>query len=489
MKKATLFTTMLVSCALCKAQDTLSISLQQAIAQSEYSVDALVAKNEFRASYWEYRTYKAELLPEAVLVGTIPHFSNSYNQLQNPDGTFTFVSNNFSTIEADLSINQNLPLTGGKLSVEASLQRLDQLGKNPATSYVGTPIQIALEQPIGGFNRIKWLKKIEPIKYNEAKARLAAQLEEVHLSAISHYFNLLLAQVSLESARQNYANSVKLYQVAEAKRTIGQLSENDLLQLRVTMLNAESYLSDAESNFNARMFQLRSFLGYSDNVILTTSIPASLSHQLQLSYPQVQALAMENSPFTQNIRKRQLEASRNLSQARAERWNATLFVSYGLIGQESSIPAVLDNLRGNQLVNVGVRVPIVDWGKGKGRVRVAESNRELVSSRIEKEQLEFNQNLFLEVESFNKQFKQLAIAKETDEIAQLRYNTSIEMFILDKIDVLNLNYAQTSKDDAKKRYIEQAYLLWSHYYQIRSLTLYDFIADQKLTLSYDDVIK
>ncbi|MDL2315291.1 TolC family protein, partial [Bacteroidales bacterium OttesenSCG-928-C19] len=103
------------------------------------------------------------------------------------------------------------------------------------------------------------------------------------------------------------------------------------------------------------------------------------------------------------------------------------------------------------------------------------------------EQMDFNQNIFLIVQNFNNQYKQLYLAQKTNEIAEKRYETSLETFILGKIDVLNLNDAQISKDEAKRNYIEQMYLLWSYYYDIRALTLYDFVNDKELTVNFQDL--
>jgi outer membrane protein TolC len=120
---------------------------------------------------------------------------------------------------------------------------------------------------------------------------------------------------------------------------------------------------------------------------------------------------------------------------------------------------------------------------------MAESNREVVQSQIEKDKIDFNQNIFLLVENFNNQAKQLSIARETDRIAQKRYETSVEAFVLGKIEVLNLNDAQTSKDDARRNYIQQMSLLWSYYYQIRSLTLHDFAKNCDLFADYDGIVR
>lgn len=474
------------------AQDTISISLTETIYRSiDNSVDAVVAKNQFKSSHWEYRTYKAELLPEVTLNATLPYYSKSYNTFQNQDGTYTYVSNDYSQIDGGISISQNIPLTGATLSVESSIQRLQQFGDNGSTRYMAIPASVTLEQPLFGFNRVKWLQRIEPVKYKEAKQKLVADMEIVANSAIEYYFNLLLGQINMEIALQNLKNSEKLYAISEAKRKIGQISENDLLQLKISLLKSESYLTDAQASLNSRMFQLRSFLGYGEDIILKTVIPETLSENIPaLSYPEVIALARENNSFTQNVQKRILEASREVSQAKSDRWNISLFASFGMSGQEDKFSQAFsnNNWRSNQIINIGIKVPILDWGKGKGKVKIAEANREVENSKIEKEQMDFNQNIFLRVQNFNSQSKQLELAKETDIIAQKRYDTSIETFVLGKIDVLNLNDSQNSKDEARRNYIQQMYLLWSYYYQIRSLTLYDFINKRDLVVDYEKII-
>ena len=56
---------------------------------------------------------------------------------------------------------------------------------------------------------------------------------------------------------------------------------------------------------------------------------------------------------------------------------------------------IRDSLQDNQIVQVGVKIPILDWGKRRGNVRVAKSNRDVVLSKIRQEQINFNQDIFL----------------------------------------------------------------------------------------------
>ena len=138
--------------------------------------------------------------------------------------------------------------------------------------------------------------------------------------------------------------------------------------------------------------------------------------------------ALERNSFAQNIRRRQLEADYEVATARGNLRSVDLFASVGYTGENRNFPYVYRNLQDNQIVRVGVKIPILDWGKRRGKVRVAKSNRDVVLSKIRREQINFNRDIFLLVEHFNNRAQQLDIAKEADAIAQQRYKTSIETF-------------------------------------------------------------
>ena len=474
-----------VSCVWLQAQDTIVLSLPDAIRIGmKNSVDAAVARNEYTSAYWEYKSYKAELLPEISIGATLPYYSMSYNPIQNPvDGSYTYTESNFSRIDGEISVSQLLPFTGGKLSLSGSLQRLQQYGKDGSTNFMSNPFSIILEQPINGFSRERWLRRIEPIKYKEATQKLVSENEQVAGKVIDYYFNLLVARINHDIAVQNRNNSDKLYRIAETKREINRLSESELLQLKSSLLKAESALINAGEMENECMLQLRSLLHYDENKVLIPVMPEGLPDKISLlEYGEVLALAIENHSFTQNIQRRLLEASRDVNIAKSERWNATLFVSYGMSGIDNSFSGAMNstNWRNDKSVNVGISVPILDWGKRKGKVSVAEANREVLQSKIEKEQIDFHQNIHILVMNFNNQPQKLSLAKENDEVAQRRYQISVDAFILGKMDILNLNDSQNSKDEARREYINQMWLLWDYYYRIRGLTLYDFANHQPL---------
>ena len=103
------------------------------------SVDAAVALNQLKSAYWQFRTYKAERLPELIFSGTLPTFNNNYNSYQNADGTYSYVRSNWLGLTGELSVTQNIPFTGGTVSLSTGLDMTRQLGANAYNERCAMP--------------------------------------------------------------------------------------------------------------------------------------------------------------------------------------------------------------------------------------------------------------------------------------------------------------------------------------------------------------
>ena len=481
------------SVLLCEAQDrptgSRAITLDDAIILARAnSVDATVALNQLKSAYWQHRTYLAELLPEVNFNATIPNYRKSYSAYQLDDGSYTFVRNNVVEMSGELSIDQNIWLTGGTLSLNTSLDYLQMLEGDKYKRFMSVPLALTLNQPIFGVNSVKWDRRIEPVRYEEAKANFISATEQVAMTTINYFFNLLMAKESLNIASQNMENAEKLYEVAVAKRRMGQISENDLLQLELNKLNARSELTDCESSLKSNMFQLRSFIGIDEDVELEPIVPGEVP-DVMISYDDVLEKALANNAFSKNIRRRQLEADYAVARAKGNLRQINLFAQIGYTGTSGRFGEAYDRLKDNQIVQVGFKIPILDWGRRRGSVKVAESDREVVESRIRKEAMDFNQNIFILVERFNNQQQQVDIASLADTIAGRRYRTNVETFMIGKISTLDLNDSQVSKDESRKSFINELYLYWYYYYQLRSLTLWDFAGVRPIEADIEQIVK
>ena len=387
-----------------------------------------------------------------------------------------------------LSIDQNIWLTGGTLSLNTSLDFMKQLNGTKDERYMSVPVALTLSQPIFGVNTFKWNRRIEPVRYAEAKANFLSETEEVTMTTINYFFNLLLAKENVNIAKQNLENAEKLYEVAKAKRRMGQISENDVLQLKLNVLNAQSTLTDYESSLKSNMFRLRSFLALGEYEELEPILPDTLPSMI-VNYQDALDKALANNSFAHNIRRRQLEADYEVAKAKGNLRQISLFAQVGFTGTDKTFEGAYNPLKDNQIVEVGFRIPLLDWGKRRGQVKVAKSNREVVQSRLRQETMDFNQDLFILVEQFNNQRAQLDIANEADQIAQQRYKTNVETFMIGRISTLDLNDAQVSKDEARQKHINELFYYWYYYYQLRSLTLWDFEKNTNIDADFEAIIK
>ena len=184
------------------------LSLEEAIALARrQSVEAAVALNELKAAYWEYHTYRADLLPEVSFTGTLPAYNKIYNRYQQSDGSYTFVKNNNMGLDGAFSIDQNVWLTGGKLSLTTSLSYIRQLDDDKQQQFMNIPLSVTFTQPLFGVNSLKWQRRIAPVRYREAKAAFLSATEEVTMKTLTYFFQLLLAKEQLYIARQNLQNT------------------------------------------------------------------------------------------------------------------------------------------------------------------------------------------------------------------------------------------------------------------------------------------
>lgn len=446
----------------------------------EQSLEAMEAKNTLHIAHWQYRSYRADLLPNVDLRGTLPSLNKSYNRYQNSDGTYKFVSNSSLSENMALSIKQNIPYTGGSITFQSEMERLDQIGERNSTNYLTMPAMVTLSQPIFAYNPLKWDMRTEPIRDIESQKQYIVNIEGVCIKAIGYYFELLLSLINKNIAEQNVKNATQLYKIAEGKKTLGLISENEMQQLRFTYINSSASIIEAQQDYERKMYQLRTFLGFNDTVELIPEVPNDIP-EFNIIYDEVMAVVNRNNPFTEAINRRLIETDRLIAQARSERGpKLDAFVSLGYSGNATSLHGAYKNLQNRQIASLGVRVPILDWGKGKGKVVIAKYQKEVETGRIKRDVQNFEQDIKILVDKIQNQNRLLEMYKLADSIAQNRYKIAYETFVMGKINVLDINTAQLEEDNAKRNFINQIYFSWLYYYQLRQVSLYDFQAKRNI---------
>lgn len=467
----------------------LCLTLDQTISRAQsYSIDAMMAKHSYLSQYWQYRSYRAQMLPSLSLSGTIPNFDKSYTSLQNAvTGGYNYVDNYAMRNSLGLYLQQNIAATGGNVQLYTGLDRLDQFSPTRQVTWNSAPVSLILNQPIGGFNQLKWDKRIEPVRYEKAKYEYLEAMESITANAVGYFFNLLIAQQNLDIARQNYANTDTLYKISQERFKIGSISKNDLMQLELRLLNEGMSINTNKLQLDMAAAKLKSYLMLDEQDSVVLEIPNNVA-DVEISIDEAYRLAFSNTSFEYRNRISQMEAEMNVAQAKANRRpQATVYARFGLNQVGETIGSAYRNPLDQETIRMGISVPIFDGGVAKGRVRMALSRQEVTEAEIDKDRIDRKQDIYLKVMQFNNQNTQCSISARADSVAGERYGLSLRQFAAGKISVLDFNTAQSERNSAHTGYLAELQNYWNYYYTIQRYTLFDFLHQRNIATGFDPI--
>jgi outer membrane protein len=454
--------------------------LKNRITQSILARDAQIARTQLSNNYWQYQLFLSNYKPQINLNATLPSFNRSIGPVFQPNGSILFLP--FSNMQNQLSASLSQPITktGGNVFVSTGLRRLDIFGSNGETSYFSSPVAIGFNQPFFAFNQLKWDKVIEPMRYQEAKRQFAENLEATAQDAVRLFFNIYIAGISLEAAKKDKSNADTLYVISKGRYNVGKIAETELLQIEISKLNADGSLAAATLDLQSSTENLRNFLGIKEAVSFKLTPPTEIP-KFYIDAQKALAHAKENRSKVIELERRLKEAERNLDQARKNNgFNLSVSGSFGLGQTDATLGGSYTNLLDNESISVSVQMPIMDWGRAEARREIAISNQELVGMSVEQERINFERDILIKVQQFDLVRNQAALALKNYEVSQKTYDLTRKRYLIGKIGVIDLNLALADQDRSRRSYMSALRNFWLAYYEIRRLTLYDFINDKTL---------
>ena len=352
--------------------------IEQSLATSAAGVQARAARE---AGYWSYRAYLASYRPQLALQGVVPSFNRGILPAPQPDGTTAFkeVRSNNSLLAATLT--QNIAATGGQVVVGSQVQRFDDFIRT-TKDYNNQPFTLGFTQPLGYFNGLKWARRIEPLRYQESQRQYLEDREALAQRVAELYFDVLLQQVTAAVAGQNAQATAELLRVGREKYRLGRLSQSDLLQLELNLLNAQQAQAQARLDAETAAVSLRTYCALpspaaADSTALPTlAVPAAAPAPAVLP-AEALGQARQHRAAVLAFARQRLQTARDVAQARGTTGLlATLTANLGYVNQA---PALLDSylaLQNQQQVSLAFSLPLVDWGRRRATVRAAELARD-----------------------------------------------------------------------------------------------------------------
>lgn len=490
MKKVILLALILFVSVSVQSQERKVLSLEEVIDLArQNSRSAKLAETRRNLGFWDYRVFRSQLKPQLLLRGTLPNYINRSIPVTQPDGSVQFRTVNQNNADIALGLEQVLPWTNTTIAFETNLARFDDF-EGDFSNYQGDPVGFTISQPIFAVNPFKWDRQIAPLEYEQSKRSYVQDLEDASRTAARLFFQLLVEQKNLEIALQNQSANDTINRVEQGRYNIGTTTEDALLQTEADLLTAQSEAQQARLDVQSRTLDLRNFIGLTENVDLQLVVPEE-TPDIYIEFEDALRYAKENRAEYLDFQVQKLEAERQVAEARARRFNANVSASFGYnSAQASDLSGVYDpnNNAAGGTFRLNFAIPILDGGRNKARMNSALERQKLTEFNVEQNTINFEQEIANAVRNFDQIRQQIEIAAKRQEIALKRFEITNGRYLAGKVGILDLTNARTSKDQSIRSYINALQQYWDAYYELRSLTLYDFNDNRLLynpLLEYD----
>lgn len=468
----------------------MKLDLQQSIMLAkDSSLQAFRTQNLYLSSYWEYRSYKAGRLPSLTLKTTPIQYNRDFTKRYDYESNIDVYRKQQSLYSyGNLSISQNLDFTGGTFFIDSELGYMRNFGENTYSQFTTVPFRIGYSQSLFGFNSFKWERKIEPLKYEKAKRQYIYNSEEIAETVINYFFNLAMAQVEYDMALDNVASSDTLYKIGESRHDIAAISRADLLTLKLEAVNARNTLKNTEISLKRAMFNFVSYLNMDKETIVKLTLP-DRPRDIDIDADDALRYAKENNPDFLSYKQEILEAEREVDRTRkSSTFDASIYASVGFNQVASNFTDSYHHPLQQDIVSIGLTIPIIDWGVRKGRANMAKNTLNVTKISVQQKILQMEQDVIMTVNDFNIQKDLIGSAEEALELANLAYESTRERFIIGKSDINSLTMALSRQKEARKNYISALQNYWLSYYKIRKMTLFDFEEQRMLSDSFDEMM-
>lgn len=437
----------------------------------EKSIQKDIAETEYQIAQLDYDIYQAQLKPRVDAFVNFPNYAKSFREIIQPSGTVAFQPIRNNNAYVSLFASQPLQRTGGSIFLQTDLQRFDDF-EGDTRQYNGLPIRLGIRQPLFQFNPWKWQKKVAPLRQREATKKRIFDLATIEVEATSIFFRLLIAHQDLIIAQTNQKNNEELLVIAEERFALGKISQNDLLQLSLEKVSATKSKRAAVVQVRIASAAIYNYLGVPfSGELIEVFVPTDFP-LLTITEQEALEKALQNNYLLDNYIRQQVEAERDLEESQKNAGlNMDLSASIGYSRSANVIGDIYSSPQQEQLLQIGIQLPIINWGQEKAVIQQKQLQLDLVQKQNERLRNQLITNIKQVLYRINDLKEQLALSKEQQEIAIQRFEIARQSFVLGAISATELGIAQQEKDFALRDYILTLSNYWSSYFAFRQSTL------------------
>ncbi len=429
---------------------------------------------EKKNAYWNWQIHRSNLRPQLRLDSRLTDFTKGVTPVNQEDGSIEMKTVNQNSTSANIALLQPIPVIGAEIFMNSYLFRFDNFS-DKTYSYSSQPLEIGIQMPVFQYSKLKWDKIINPVIYLESKKEYNRQIELSAYNSVVMFFQNLSDRHDWIMAGTNMKSNSELYRISEEKYNMGQISRDELLQVKLMMVNSRKSLKAAQVRMENSALRLLTHLSLTDITEFTPVAPGTIPN-ISISPQKAIEYALNNNPESTAFKRRLLEADENVAKTKgATGVTGNLFATIGYGSNFDELSHWNDDLNQHASLQVGISIPILDWGRTHAARKQAGMNRELEETSVLQEQIDFEKEIITLVNVVEMLKENIHVVIEADRIAQERYEIAYNRFLAGDISVLELDNAQKEKDLASRDLLATKGEFWVNYYQLRMITLHDFI--------------
>lgn len=460
------------------------LSIDRIVEYSFQSPQMILAKIQFENARLSYENYRKSFLPSFGVTISPIGFNHSIRVLQNPmDGTYSHIEDYSNNSNAGISISQLVGYTGGKLNIGSNLNILSEISRK-SNSFNTTPFMLGYSQNLfGGYPKYKTEKNIEENQLKKATKDYCSAITNVQSTCVNLFMDLLFAHLTKEALYKEIEISDTLEVASKLKSENGYITEDEYLQMKLQSNNSKIAYEEIQQQFLEAFQKMMSYLGINNTSVNNFQVKEPIFNlPLKLDNDFVIFQTKRNNPFELDQQLKRLEAEQNLyNNTLSNKFNANISLNYGLNQYANNIIDAYKNPSKQQSINLGLSIPIFQWGINENNQKLAKNKYRSTLIEIDNSERDFNNQISDKVANYNYNVKLYFLSKSSYELAQRQYKLLTERFGMGDVSVYELSSSNRELLSLIKKYYSSVREVWQQYYAIRNLTLFDFVSKKELT--------
>jgi outer membrane protein TolC len=191
--------------------------------------------------------------------------------------------------------------------------------------------------------------------------------------------------------------------------------------------------------------------------------------------------ATKNSSIIQQNELDVVQGRRGMSLAKANNhFTATIAGSVGFNQTAPQFGQSYQSPLGRQRLQVGVNLPMLQWGAGHADVEEAKAIEQRVAATNKIRRDALVEDALFSVLQLRQAQRNVLLAAKADTVAAKQFEVARNRYTIGKITNEALYIAQSEKDAAVLADVQALRNYWTSFYHLRRVTLYDFSSGEEL---------